>query len=157
MSNLSPSQLQKNAILKDLQTLVNSGVLGSVFADDFSKANPFDRVWGNFPSVVIIPPILSGNQYEDQANNTREYTWYLMCVTTSENIDKDDPTYMEGLVDSIVALFDMDATLQGTANAGLYPTLLDAPGIINPPDSSTSYIVFFISFKARVLVKAGVQ
>ena len=157
MSTLTPAQLQKNAILANLQTLVNSGVLAAAFADDFSKGNPFERVWSGFPSVVVVPPVLSGNDFEDQANNTHEYTWYLMCVTTPENLPKDDPTYIEGLVDSVVALFDMDVTLHGTANAGLYPTLLDSPGIVNPPGSQATYIVFYVSFKAKVIVPAGVK
>lgn len=153
----TPAQLQKNAILADLQTLVTSGVLNSVIADDFSKGNPFDRVWPGFPSVLVVPPVLSGNDLTDQADNEHEYTWYLMCVTTPENLPQNDPTYIEGLVDNIVALFDMDVTLQGTANAGLYPTLLDSPGVVNPPGSTASYVVFFISFKAKVIVPAGVQ
>ena len=104
-----------------------------------------------------MPPILSGNEYEDMATNTREYTWYMMCVTTPENVAAGGSAYIEGLVDNIVAVFDADATLQGTANAGLFPTLLDTPGVIIPPDSSTSYVVFFLSIKAKVTVPAAVQ
>ena len=151
----TPAQLQKAAIIADLQTLVNSGVLGSVTSDDFSKGNPFDRTWGNCPAVVVVPPTLSGNDLDDTGTNIHEYTWTLACVTTPENVTESD--YLEGLVDSIVAVFDSDVTLQGTANAGLYPTLLDAPGIVNPPGSSASYVVFFVTFKARATVPAAAK
>jgi hypothetical protein len=153
----TPAQLQQDAILTDLQTLVTSGVLNSAFADDYQKGNPFDRTWPGFPSVVVAAPRLSQNDFEDQATNNHEYTWTLMCVTTPENLPKNDPAYLSGLVDNVVALFDMDVTLQGTANAGLYPTLLEDPGIINPPGSTSTYVVFFIQFKAKVIVPAGVQ
>jgi hypothetical protein len=155
MSSLSPAQLQKNAILTDLQTPVTSGVLGSAFADELTKVSPFDRVWSSFPSAVVIPPIISCNEFEDQANNLREYTWYVMVVTTPENMPANNPIYIEGLVDSVVALFDMDATLQGTANAGIYPTVIAPPGPVI--SNSVTYVVFYCTFKARVLCPAAVQ
>jgi hypothetical protein len=155
MSNLSPGQLQKNAILADLQTLVTIGVLNSAFADDMSKVSPLDRVWPGFPAAVVLPPVVTGMEFEDSANNNREYTWYINVVTTADNLPKNDPLYLEGLVDSVVALFDMDATLQGTADAGLYPCILESPGVIS--SNSVTYVVFTVSLKARVTVPAGVQ
>jgi hypothetical protein len=155
MPNLTPGQLMKNAILADLQTLVDSGVLNSAFADELTKVNPLDRVWPGFPVAVVIPPVMTDDQFEDQASNTREYTWYVMVVTTPDNIPKNDPTYLEGLMDGIVAVFDMDATLQGTANAAVYPISIESPGPVN--SNSVTYVVFYCTFKARVLVQAGVQ
>lgn len=155
MASQTPAQLQKNAILTDLQTLVTSGVLNSAFADDLSKVNPLDRTWPGYPSVVVLPPTLTGNKYEDQATNTREYTWYVTLVTTPENLPTTDPTYLEGLIDQVIALFDEDATLQGTANAGLYPTLVEPPGPVS--SNSITYVVATISFKARTTVTAGIK
>jgi len=155
MANLTPSQKMKNAILTDLQTLVTSGVLNSAFADEMSKVNPLDRVWPGFPSAVVIPPLLSSTEFEDQANNLREYTWYVMVVTTPDNIPADTPTYIEGLVDNVCALFDLDATLQGTAIAAVYPTLVEPPGPVN--SNSITYIVFYVNFKARTLVPSGIK
>jgi hypothetical protein len=155
MNSLTPAQLQKNAILANLQTLVNSGVLNSAFADDFSKVNPLDRTWSGFPSAVVIPPVLTLTDFEDQATNVREYTWYIMVVTTTEQMPATDPTYLEGLIDNICALFDMDATLQGTANAAVYPTLVEPPGPVS--SDSVTYVTAYITFKARVIVPAGIQ
>lgn len=151
----TPAQQQKNAILADLQTLVTSGVLNSAFADDLSKVNPLDRTWPGFPSVVVLPPILSNTKFIDQATNEREYTWYVNLVTTPQNLSPTDPTYLEGLIDQICALFDQDATLQGTANAAVYPTLVEAPGPVS--SNSVTYVVATISFKARVSVSAGTK
>jgi hypothetical protein len=155
MSNLTPAQLQMNAILADLQTLVSSGDLNSVIADDMSKISPLDRTWPGFPSAVVIPPIISGNEFEDQANNVMEYTWYVMVVTTPENLPSTDPTYLAGLEDKIVNVFNMDATLQGTANAAVYPTIVEPPGPVS--SNSVTYVVFYIQFKAKQLVPAGIQ
>jgi len=145
----------KNAILKDLQTLVTSGVLNSAFADELSKVNPLDRTWPGYPSAVVIPPVVSDTSFEDTATNLREYTWYIMVVTTPDNIPSNDPTYIEGLVDNVCAVFDGDATLQGTANGAVYPTIIEPPGPVN--SGSTTYVVFYLQFKSRVLVPAGIQ
>ena len=142
-----------NAILADLQTLVPS-VLNSAFADGMSKVNPLDRIWPGFPSAVVLPPVVSGNEFEDTAHNTMEYTWYIMVVTTAANLPS-DPTYLASLEDQIINVFNMDATLQGTSNAAVYPTLVDAPGPVS--SNSVTYVAFVISLKARVVVPAGVQ
>jgi len=155
MANLTPAQLQMNAILADLQTLVTSGVLNSAFADDMSKVSPLDRTWPGFPSAVVIPPTVSGNEFEDQADNTMEYTWYVMVVTTPENLPKSDPTYLAGLEDQIINVFNLDATLQGTANAAVYPVVVEPPGPVN--SNSVTYVVFYITLKARAIVPAGTQ
>lgn len=151
----TPAQQMKNAILKDLQTLVTSGVLNSAFADELSKVNPLDRTWPGYPSAVVIPPVVSDTSFEDTATNLREYTWYIMVVTTPDNIPSNDPTYIEGLVDNVCAVFDGDATLQGTANGAVYPTIIEPPGPVN--SGSTTYVVFYLQFKSRVLVPAGIQ
>ena len=151
----TPAQQMKNAILADLQTLVTSGVLNSAAADELTKVNPLDRNWSGFPSAVVIPPVVSDTSFEDSATNLREYTWYIMVVTTPDNIPTSDPAYIEGLVDNVCAVFDEDTTLQGTANGAVYPTLIDPPGPVN--SGTTTYVIFYLSFKARVVVPAGVK
>jgi len=141
------------AILADLQTLVTSGVLNSASADSMSKVNPLDRVWPGFPSAVVIPPIVSGNEFEDQANNTMEYTWYVMVVTTPANLPATDPTYLAGLEDQVINVFNLDATLQGTANAAVYPVIVEAPGPVN--FNGATYVLFYIQLRARAVVPAG--
>jgi hypothetical protein len=144
-----------NAIIDDLQTLVESGVLNSVIVDDRTKISPLDRDWPGFPSAVVFPPILSSADYEDQQNNLREYTWYIMVVTTPENMPLTDPTYLAGLVDNVCTVFDMDATLQGTANGAVLPAVLEPPGPIS--SKSITYVLFTLQMKAKQLVPAGVQ
>ena len=151
----SPAQLQMAAILSDLQTLVASGVLNSASADDMSKVSPLDRTWSGFPSAVVIPPVVSANEFEDSVNNLMEYTWYVMVVTTTENLPKNDPTYLAGLEDQIINVFNLDATLHGTANAAVYPTIVEAPGPVN--SNSVTYVLFYVQFKARTLVPSGIQ
>jgi hypothetical protein len=149
------SQNMKTAILADLQKLVDSGVLNSASADDFSKLNPLDREWPGFPSAVVIPPAVTTSAYEDVANNLREYTWYIMVVTTPGNLPPNDPQYLEGLIDSILNVFDLDCTLQGTAVGAVDPAVLEPPGAIS--SNSVTYVIFTIVLKAKALVPAAVQ
>ena len=149
------AQQMKNAILTDLQSLVTSGVLNSAAADDMSKVSPLDRTWSGFPSAVVIPPTVTTSEYEDTATNNREYTWYIMVVTTPNNLPSNDPTYLEGLVDSVLNVFDLDCTLQGTAIGAVMPAVLEPPGPVS--SGSVTYIVFYVTLKARALVPAAVQ
>lgn len=149
------SQNIKQSIITDLQSLVTSGVLGSVAADDFTKLNPLDRTWGAYPAALVIPPTVSQSEYYDVATNLREYTWYVMVVTTPENLPKDDPTYLESLIDNTLQVFDNDVTLQGMAVGGVNPAILDPPGPVS--SNSVTYVAFYITLKAKTLVPAAVQ
>ena len=154
MPSTTPAQLQMNAIVNDLQTLVPN-VLNCVIVDGMTKLHPLDRDYPGFPAAVVIPPILKASNFEDQATNLREYTWYVMIVTTPDNIPKTDPTYLAGLEDNVCAVFDLDCTLQGTANGAVFPAVLEPPGPVN--FNSVTYVVFYISFSAKVIVPAAVQ
>jgi hypothetical protein len=150
----TPGPLQMNAIVADLQGLVPS-VLNCVIVDGMTKVHPLDRDYPGFPAAVVIPPILKESAFEDSANNLRSYTWYVMVVTTPDNIPKTDPTYMAGLEDNVCAVFDLDCTLGGTANGAVMPAVLEPPGPV--VYNSVTYVVFYISFIARVLVPASVK
>jgi hypothetical protein len=145
----------KNAIVTDLQSLVTSGVLGSYNVDDFTKLNPLDRTWGAFPAALVIPPTVSQSEYYDVATNLREYTWYVMVITTTENLSASDPTYLESLIDNVLQVFDNDVTLQGMAIGGVNPAILDPPGPVS--SGSVTYVCFYITLKAKTLVPAAVQ
>jgi hypothetical protein len=151
----SYAQNMKNAIIADLQSLVNSGTLYAVISDDMTKVNPLDRNWVNFPSAVVIPPTITTSAYEDVGNNLREYTWYVMVVTTPDNLPTTDPTYLEGLVDAVLNVFDLDCTLQGTAIGAVMPAVLEPPGPVS--SNSVTYVVFYVTLKAKQLVPAAVQ
>jgi hypothetical protein len=151
----TPSQNIKQAIITDLQSLVSSGALGSVAADDFTKLNPLDRTWGAFPAALVIPPTVSQSEYYDVATNLREYTWYVMVVTTPDNLPSADPTYLEGLMDSVLQVFDNDVTLQGMAVGGVNPAILDPPGPVS--SNNVTYVTMYITLKAKALVPAAVQ
>jgi hypothetical protein len=141
MPSNTPAQLQMNAIIADLQALVPN-VLNCVIVDGMTKVHPLDRDYPGFPAAVVIPPL-------------RQYTWYVMIVTTPEAIPKTDPTYLAGLEDNVCAVFDADCTLGGTANGAVMPAVVEPPGPVN--HNSVTYVVFYIQFTARVLVPASVQ
>ncbi len=144
----------KNAILTDLLSLVPT-VLGSAFADDMTKVNPFDRNWPSFPSAVVMPPTVQASEYADTATNLREYTWYVMVVTTPENLSASDPAYLEGLVDNVLQVFDNDVTLQGMAVGGVQPAVLEPPGPVN--SNGLTFVAFYVKLVGKALVPAAVQ
>ncbi|HLY40479.1 MAG TPA: hypothetical protein VKR52_04655 [Terracidiphilus sp.] len=149
------AQNLKQAIVNDIQSLVSSGVLGSVATDDFTKLNPLNRTWGKFPAALVIPPTVGASEYEDVVTNLREYTWYIMIVTTPDNLPKNDPTYLEGLIDNVLQVFDNDVTLQGMAVGGVNPAILDPPGPVS--SGAVTYVTAYVTIKARALVPAAVQ
>lgn len=142
-----------NAIISDLQTLVPN-VLNCVIADDMTKTHPLDRTFLGFPAALVIPPVLKTSEFEDVADNLRSYTWYVMIVTTQENMPATDPTYLAGLMDNVCAVFDLDCTLRGTANGAVFPATLESPPLSY---NGVTYTVFYLTFSARALVPAGVQ
>src|ERR1700733_1134564 len=107
------SQNIKEAIVNDLQTLVQAGVLNSYVVDNGSKLNIADYTFSGFPAAVVSAVNVPSSDYEDTATNLREYEWLLLVVTTPDNIPTNDPTYLEYLVDSVLGQFDGDVTLQG--------------------------------------------
>jgi hypothetical protein len=149
------AQNMKNAIMTDLQSLVTSGVLNSAVSDDMTKLNPLDRNWPGYPSALVIPPTVSGSEYYDVGTNLREYMWYVMVVTTPDNLPPNDPTYLESLVDNVLQVFDNDVTLQGMAVGGVQPAVLEPPGPVS--SNSITYVVFYIQLKAKALVPAAAQ
>jgi len=153
--NNTYAQTIKNAIVNDLQTLLNNGTIGEYQIKDNGKINPFDRDYGAFPSAISIPPTVSSSEMYDTTTNLREYTFWVAFVTKPENIPSDDPTYLERLMDSVMDVFDTDVTLRGSAPGGSGPAILEPPGVVATP--AASYTVFFVTIKARVLVEAAVH
>ena len=154
MSNTYAQNL-KQAIVNDLQALVQSGVLNSYVVDDGSKLNIADYMFAGFPAAVVSAVNVPSSDYEDSATNLRVYEWLLLVVTTPDNIPKNDSTYLEYLVDSVLGEFDGDVTLQGMANGGIAATTLAPPGPVNA--SNATYSGFYIVIKARQIVTAGVH
>jgi hypothetical protein len=151
----SYSQKMKTAIVADLQSLVDSGVLNSVVQVDYSKQFVNDYTWPGFPSALVTPPTISTSDYEDTTSNVREYTWNILIVTTTDNLPSTDPTYLEGLVDAVLNVFDLDCTLQGSSVAAVMPAVLEPPGPVS--SNSITYVTFYVTLKARALVNAGVK
>jgi hypothetical protein len=151
----SYSQKMKTAIVKDLQSLVDSDVLNSVVQVDYSKQFVNDYTWPGFPAALVTPPTITTSEYEDNVSNVREYTWNILIVTTTDNLPSTDPTYLEGLVDAVLNVFDLDCTLQGSSVAAVMPAVLEPPGPVS--SNSITYVTFYVTLKARALVNAAVK
>jgi hypothetical protein len=145
----------KQAIVNDLQALVTAGVLNSYVIDDGSKLNIADYVFSGFPAAVVSAVNVPSSDYEDTATNLRVYEWLLLIVTTPDNMPKNNPTYLEYLIDSVLGEFDGDVTLQGYANGGVAAVTLAPPGPVN--SSNATYSGFYVIIKAKQIVTAGVQ
>jgi hypothetical protein len=149
------AQNMKLAILTDLQDLVNSGVLASFTAIDYSKMAVLDMNFPSFPSAVVLPPTIATSEAEDSASNLREYIWTIIVVTQPERLSGPNSTSLEALLDGVLNEFDLDITLRGTAIGSVRPAVLEAPGPI--ANNSITYVVFSVVLKAKQLVPAGVN
>jgi hypothetical protein len=145
----------KQAIVNDLQALVQAGVLNSYIIDDGSKQNIADYTFAGYPAAVVSAANVPSSDYEDTVTNLRVYEWLLLVVTTPDNLPKNDPTYLEFLIDSVLDAIDGDVTLQGYANGGVEAATLAPPGPVN--SSSLTYSGFYVIIKAKQIVTAGVQ
>jgi hypothetical protein len=148
------AQLMKAAINANLQLLVNSGVLKGFIEADYSKTSVFDFTWPGFPAAVVLAPTISKSEYEDTVTNKREYEWNILVVTTPDNMPN-DPMYLEGLVDSVLNIFDLDCTLNGSSVAAVSPSVLMPPGPVN--NGSVTYVLFYVTLHARALIPAAVK
>ncbi|HVB33716.1 MAG TPA: hypothetical protein VNJ52_05000 [Patescibacteria group bacterium] len=146
------AQNMKAQIIADLNTLVPA-TLNCVISDDFSKLNPLDRNFPGFPAALVIPPTVSTSEYEDTATNLREYTWFVMVVMRPEDLTSS--TFLEGVMDAVLNVFDQDVTLKGASDGGVLPAVIEPPGPVS--SGSVTYVVFYITLKARTLVTAGTQ
>ena len=148
------AQQMKLAILTDLQDLVNSGVIASFTAVDYSKMNVLDMNFPSFPSAVVLPPTISTSDYEDTATNLRTYTWNVLVVTQPSRLSGQNSTSLEALLDGVLNEFDLDVTLRGTAME-MMPAVVEPPGPVS--NNAITYVVFYITLKAKQLVPAGVN
>ena len=117
------AQNMKNAIVTDLQSSYMRASLNCVIADDMTKVNPLDRDWPGFPAAVVIPPIVTDIRIRRHGHNLREYTWYIMVVTTPETFpDRSDLSCRTRWI-TCSSVFDLDCTLQGTAIGAVMPAV----------------------------------
>lgn len=145
----------KQAIIADLQTLVNAGTLGAVISNDYSKINPLDQNIAETPVAIVLPPLVSTSAYEDVGHNLREYTWYILIADLPEHVNGGGDGYLEELMDAVLEVFDLDCTLQGTAVGAVMPAVQEPPGIIS--GNNITYATFYVTFKAKALVQAAVS
>jgi hypothetical protein len=151
------AQPMKAAIIADLQILVNTGILGAIISNDYSKINPLDQdiPGAQTPVAIVLPPLVSTSAYNDTATNLREYTWYIMIADLPEHVNAGGDGYLENLMDAVLNVFDLDCTLNGTAIGAVMPAVQEPPGIIS--GNNVSYATFYVTFKARQIVPAAVK
>jgi hypothetical protein len=145
----------KAAIVADLTALKTAGTLGQVIADDYTRVNPLDRDIAATPCAIVLPPLVSTSAYEDVSSNLREYSWYIMIADSPEHVSAGGDEYIENLMDAVLNAFDLDCTLQGTANGAVLPGVLEPPGIVN--GGGVNYVTFYVTLKAKQIVPAAVQ
>lgn len=149
------AQNMKSAIVNDLKGLVQSSVLNCYVVDDGSKQNIADYDFAGFPAAVVSAVNVPGSDYLDVATNLREYEWLILVVMNPDNMPKNDPTYLEYLVDSVLGAFDQDFTMQGYANGGVSAATLAPPGPVN--SANLTYSGFYVIIKAKQIVPAAVK
>jgi len=141
----NPIKLQIKA---DLDSLVESGILASVQMVDYSK-DVFTADYAKFP-VAILGMSSMESDASDNANNIRTYTFPILVLEKSENLNAQ--TDMEDLRDAILNVFDTDYTLAGKAEGAVLPVASPAQTM---SVGDRTIIYFVINIKARALYTLG--
>jgi hypothetical protein len=113
----------KEQILVNLKALVANGVLNSYYSLD-ANPNPLamDPTAGYPFAIVGMPRVAS--DFEDQANNRREYRFDILFVLDPTALAHPD-TDVEDLIDAVLNQFDTNFTLAGTAVDALLPATVE--------------------------------
>lgn len=141
MSQIKNIKLGIKAMLDQMQ---RDGDLGEVQVDDY-RADVLTRDIGAYPCVVLSAPTLE-SEFETNQENTRTYTFILLCIEKNENIDSS--TRVEELIESLADVFDTDFTIGGLALAGVLPAT-STPQVVEI--NGKSHILFTVTLKVRAL------
>ncbi len=102
------SQLIKQQIIVNLQTLVSKGVIKGFLTVDRGKDAFSNPPTAGYPFALIGMPRVA-NDMEDTANNLRTYRFDILFVINYENMP--DMTYtVEGMIDAVLNQFDTKAS-----------------------------------------------
>lgn len=107
----------KQAIKTNLDALVTDEVLGGATITDLKK-NPLAADIPSFPHAFLMPPSIESEAL-DNRTNIRTYIYDIMLIWNAQNIE--DATTVESAIEAVLAKFDNDPTLSGTAMAGVLP------------------------------------
>jgi hypothetical protein len=145
------SQLIKQQIIVNLQTLVTKGVIKGFIAVDHSKDPYSSPPTAGYPFALIGMPRVA-NDMEDQANNLRTYRFDILFVVNYENMP-DMTLTVEGMIDKVLNQFDTNFTLEGTAIAAQVP-----PAQVNAFPISTptkDFLAFVVTLECRTIYQIG--
>lgn len=140
----------KQQILVNLKALVDAGVLNSYYSLDKSP-NPLDTPpTAGYPFAIVSMPRVSAD-FEDQANNLREYRFDILFVLDPAALTNPD-TDVEDLIDAVLNQFDTNYTLAGTAVAAALPATVDAWPVST---GSKDLLCVGVTLIARTLYQTG--
>lgn len=141
MSTLGNIKTQIKTILETLKPTY----LAEVEMTDVRK-NPLDGDIIGYPHAFIYPPSLETSEWIDNKTSRREYVFAIMFIMKAENITS--ASDVEDLMEVIMNTLENEITLNGTANAGIFPST-SRPEAYSHGDKT--YIVFDIIIRARAL------
>ena len=137
----------KNEIKDFLGSLVSAGDLGGATTLEFKK-DPFDYELSasQYPHAYLTPPTISSTRF-DNRTLIRTYTFTIMVIEQVEHIS--GATQIETLMETIMDKFDNSLTINGTADAGVFPTT-SQPEVFE--HRKRQFVVFDIILEARQCV-----
>jgi hypothetical protein len=113
----------KTQIVANLQALVTAGFINSFVSLDKSPNPLADTPTAGYPFAIVGMPRVASD-FEDQANNRREYRFDILFVVDPAALVHPD-TDVEDLIDAILNQFDTNFTLAGAAIDALLPATVE--------------------------------
>lgn len=140
----------KAQILTNLQALQTAGVINSFVSLD-KNPNPLtDVATAGYPFAIVGMPRVASD-FEDQANNRREYRYDILFVLNPSELANPD-TDVEDLIDGVLNQFDTNFTLAGTAVDAVLPAQVEG-WPVSTGDKSLLCVV--VTLVARTLYQTG--
>lgn len=107
----------KAQIKTNLDALVTDTVLGGATQTDI-KQDPLSNNIGTYPHAFLMPPATE-SEVLDNRSVLRTYTFSILVLFQAEDLDT--TAELETAIESILAKFDNDPTLNGQALGGVLP------------------------------------
>jgi hypothetical protein len=140
----------KAQILVNLKALVDAGTINSFYSiDQHPDPLTIDPTNGYPFAIVGMPKITS--DFEDQANNLRQYRYDVLFVLNPAELQNPD-TDVEDIMDAVLNQFDTNFTLAGTAVDAVLPAQVEGWPVST---GSKDLLVFVVTLVARTLYQVG--
>jgi hypothetical protein len=140
----------KTQLLANLTALVDAGVINSFYSIDAHPDPLTIEPTAGYPFAIVGMPKIASD-FEDQANNLRQYRFDVLFVLNPADLAHPD-TDVEDIMDAVLNQFDTNFTLAGSAEAAVLPAQVEGWPVST---GDKTLLCFVVTLVARTLYQTG--